>query len=292
MRFVRANPHEYLVVGHNGHIVNHGTASCAFIWPGSTWTLIPSTKQETSFEMTQETRDGIPMRFKGIIIYHIGDPEAAARAFDFGDGRGPGQIQTFLGHICLGELRALVAQMTMDECIHQRKTTLTGAVFRALDQVIKGKDSTGMGVQYSWGIEIDVVQVSQVFIVDVELRKQLEAEVRSQIRSDSQLVEIAAQEKLQVAEVARQRRTRQGELDTRRLRTEVDRETLRLDMQLELDRAETEVPVLISKLQKRKQMLTEELEVKRLEAELGRLESECAMIRPTAEQKLRREMSA
>ena len=60
--------------------------------------------------------------------------------------------------------------MTMDQCIEERKTTLTDAVASALRQVIHGRDG-----QPGWGIELDVVQVAQVFIVDQDLRRQLEA---------------------------------------------------------------------------------------------------------------------
>src|SRR5262245_47451397 len=125
MRFVQANPNEYLVVARRGRITNRGVAGSAFLWPGATHVLIPSSQQEATFEMTQESKDSIPLRFKGIVIYRIVDPEAAARRFDFASHDGHAQIRTLLAHICLGELRAVVAHMTMDECIEQRKTTLT-----------------------------------------------------------------------------------------------------------------------------------------------------------------------
>jgi hypothetical protein len=54
--------------------------------------------------------------------------------------------------------------MTMDECIEQRKTTLTEAVAAALRQAVQGGDGCP-----GWGIEVDVVQVAQVFIVDQNL---------------------------------------------------------------------------------------------------------------------------
>src|SRR5436190_4766896 len=112
MRFVQANPNEYLVVARRGRISNRGVAGSAFLWPGSTYVLIPSTQQEATFEMTQESKDSIPLRFKGIVIYRVVEPEAAARRFDFTAGQGHEQIKDLLGHVCLGELRATVARMT------------------------------------------------------------------------------------------------------------------------------------------------------------------------------------
>jgi hypothetical protein len=83
MPFVRANPNEYLLAGRGGQLVNRGSAVHVFLRPGTSWVRVPSTKHEAAFEFTQETRDGIPLRFKGIVIYRITDPVAAARTFDF-----------------------------------------------------------------------------------------------------------------------------------------------------------------------------------------------------------------
>jgi hypothetical protein len=69
MPFITANPNEYLIVGHQGQIVNRGVAARAFLWPGTPYVLLSSTQQEAPFEMTQESRDGIPLRFKGIVVY-------------------------------------------------------------------------------------------------------------------------------------------------------------------------------------------------------------------------------
>src|SRR5207302_3910175 len=111
MRFVKANPNEYLVVGQRGRITNRGQAASAFLWPGATHVLVPSTQQEATFEMTQESKDNIPLRFKGIVIYRVVDPEVAARHFDFASRSAPQQISQLIGRVCLGELRAVVSHL-------------------------------------------------------------------------------------------------------------------------------------------------------------------------------------
>lgn len=125
MRFVTAHPNEYLVIGSGGKIVNRGVGASALIWPGTPYVLLSSTQQESTFEMTQESRDGIPLRFKGIVIYRVTRPELTAQLFNFADNQGHREIQELISHICMGELRAIIAGMTMNECIEQRKTTLT-----------------------------------------------------------------------------------------------------------------------------------------------------------------------
>jgi hypothetical protein len=115
--FVQATPSQFLLVGRGGKIINLGVAASTFIWPGSTYVRIPSNQQEAAFEMTQESRDGIPLRFKGLVIYRVADPLAVARLFDFSVHDGHAAIKALISEMCLGELRAVVAHMTMQECI-------------------------------------------------------------------------------------------------------------------------------------------------------------------------------
>jgi len=170
MRFVKARPSEYLVIGERGEIKNLGIAASAYLMRRASHVFISSTQQEATFEMTQESNDGVPLRFKGIVIYRISAPEVAAKRFNFSHQDGREEINKLISHVCLGELRAVVSQMGMKECIEGRKTTLTNAISSELQQIVENGDGKG-----GWGIELDVVQVAQVFIVDEELRKQLEA---------------------------------------------------------------------------------------------------------------------
>ena len=104
MPVVNAGPDQFLLVGNKGTLENRGSAVHAVLRPGSIFVLVPSSKQEAAFEFTQETKDGIPLRFKGIVIFRITDPVAAARQFDFRSAAGIAQIGALLTHVCLGEL--------------------------------------------------------------------------------------------------------------------------------------------------------------------------------------------
>ena len=202
MPFVKAGPNEFLLVGRKGSIENRGSAIQLFLRPGTIWVLVPSMKQEAAFEFTQETKDGIPLRFKGLVIYRISDPVAAARQFPFEDGEGVARITTMLNHICLGELRHAVSHMTMAECIEQRKTTLTGVVEAAMRETTSKSDSG----PNAWGVEVEVAQVAQVFIVDPQLRQQLEAEVRNEIKVKSDQSDLLAAEEVRLAGMESERR--------------------------------------------------------------------------------------
>lgn len=286
MRFVKASPSEYLVVGRRGRIVNRGTAASALLWPGSTYVLVPSTQQEATFEMTQESKDSIPLRFKGIVIFRVVDPEVAARRFDFTAG-GNDQIKALISHVCLGELRATVSHLTMTECIEQRKTTLTDSVASALREVIEGHNR-GSG----WGIELDVVQVAQVYVVDTELRRQLESEVRNTIKSRSELSEIQLREGIRIAQTTSERRLLQEDLQAERERMRIAQEKLQLQQDYQRDQLEAETPVRMLKIEKEAEVLQQELDRYRLEAQVNERKTEAELVRERAKQNLRKEILA
>lgn len=268
MLFVTANPNQFLLTGSGGRLENRGSAVRAFVAPGTVWVLVPSTKQEATFEFTQETRDGIPLRFKGFVVYRVADPLAAARQFDFASGRTIEHINALLVHVCLGELRDAVSHMTMTECIEQRKTTLSGVVAAALGATIE--------TDGGWGIAVDVAQVSQVYIVDGELRQRLEAGVRNEIKLASDRSDIETREATRLAEM-----TSESRLDEQRL--VADRERLHRDEQ----RAEAETPVRLLQIAKEVEVLREEVELRELRQRARQLEVDEQLTLPRAEQAMR-----
>jgi light-regulated signal transduction histidine kinase (bacteriophytochrome) len=112
--------------------------------------------------------------------------------------------------------------MTMVECIEQRKATLSGVVESALERAVHeaGEDAA------DWGITIEVAQVAQVFIVDAQLRQQLEAEVRNEIKLKSDQSSIRTQEETRLTEMASDERVQEQQLAT-------DQENLRREEALE-----------------------------------------------------------
>ncbi len=315
MPFVRAKPTEFLVTSRQGVLVNHGSAVSAFLRPGTVFVLVPSTRQEAAFEFSQETSDGIPLRFKGIVIFRITDPLAAAQLFDFtAGGGGIAHISTLLTHVVLGELRHAVSHMTMVECIEQRKTTLSGVVADALARTLHPQNG-----ESNWGINAEVAQLSQVFIVDAELRQQLEAGTRNEIKlksdqSDIQSAEAATlsamasasrvaerklaadredlrrSEELELAQAARKRRLEAGNLDTQRQALELAQQLHQAEMATEQARIGTETPVRLLRIARRSDILRDEVAMRELENRARALEVEHDMLLPHAQQELRREI--
>jgi hypothetical protein len=314
MPFVKANPNQYLLTGRGGKLENRGSAVHTFLLPGTIHVLVPSTKQEAAFAFTQETRDGIPLRFKGIVLYRITDPAAAARLFDFSDGDGIEQINALLTHVALGELRHAVSQMTMVECIEQRKTTLSGVVQGALEATIHPP-----GPDNDWGIAVEVAQLAQVFIVDAELRQQLEAQVRNEIKlksdqsdiqtaEESELTQMASEgriaeqklatdrddlrreEELEMAQIVRQRRMEAERLATEQQTLEMTRQLRESEMAAEEAKINIETPVRLLRIARDSEVLREELRLQQLKNRVHAHQVEHDQLLPRAQQELRREI--
>ncbi len=225
------------------------------------------------------------------------------------------QVTDFIRHICLGELRHAVSHMTMAECIEQRKTTLTGVVAAAMQQTI----AAGENGASSWGIDVEVAQVAQVFIVDGTLRAQLEAEVRNEIKVKSDQSGIRSQEEIRLTEMASEGRVLDQELaaskaeylrEQERHAAQMASESHALDQQLvsdkaaiirdqerlgaqlaaEQDRLASEVPVRLLKIEKESAVAREELELQRLQLQVRELAIEGDLILERARHELRREM--
>jgi hypothetical protein len=308
---VRAGPNEYLLVGRNGTLENRGSAVSTYLRPGTIYVLVPSTKQEAAFEFTQETKDGVPLRFKGTFIYRITDPVATAAMFDFTTGEGTTQITTLLTHVCYGELRHAVSHMTMVECIEQRKTTLSGVIAEALRATVhpEGPDTT------EWGVRIEASQVAQVFIVDPTLRQQLEAEVRNEIKLKADQSNMQAQEQFQLAElasatrvseqrlaadqatlrreeemesarVARQRRDLLEAFETEKQAGALERERLHARLAAEQERVTAEAPVRLLRIETERGVLAEELALRALQGQVKALDVEQGLLLPRAQQAL------
>ena len=237
MRHVKANAGEFLVLGRRGRLRNLGPAGGTWLLPGSTWVKVPSTKQEAHFELTQESKDGIPLRLKGIVLYRVVDPVAAARAFPFAGGDGEAQIQQLVEHVCLGELRDVVSRLSMQTCIEERKTTLSRTVAEALARVATG-GAEGEGG--SWGVALDLVQVAQVFVVDVELRAQFETELRGEIEARSEEASVLSSERMELARLTSKRRLLETEGEGDRQAQRLARERRELHEAAETERIEGE----------------------------------------------------
>jgi len=279
MEFVKAKPNEYLVLAKSGKIKNIGIASSALLWPGQSHILVPSTQIEASFAMTQESKDGIGLRFKGIVVYHIENPEISAQRFDFSDNKGQEEINHLIGNVCLGELRDKVSHMSMDACINERKTTLTDAVTIELEKVVQ-----------DWGIKISVAQVAQVFIVEEEIRKQLEAEVRNELRANSELSDIKTEEAISKETSASDLRLKKEEFENQKERLKIEQERKELERDNEKKEIERLTPLKIFEAEQDMLTMNKMMELYELKEKMNVLKAKANLAEKIEQNKVKKEM--
>ena len=279
MEFVKAKPNEYLVVAKSGKIRNLGIARSTFLWPGQSHILVPSTQIEADFAMTQETKDGIGLRFKGIVVYHIEQPELSSQGFDFSGDKGPQEINRLIANVCLGELRDKVSHMSMEACINERKTTLTNAIATELEKVVS-----------SWGVVINVVQVAQVFIVEEEIRRQLEAEVRNKLRANSELSDIKTKETISKESSASQLRLKKEEFEHQKERMKIELERKALEHEERRKEIELLTPVKIFEAEQDMLTMTKMLELYALKERMNIVKIKANLVEEIEHNKLRKEM--
>ena len=136
----------------------------------------------------------------------------------------------------------------------------------------------GAGADGAWGVSVEAARVAQVFITDSELRKQLEAEIRNEIRLQAdrsdltskeaiQLARLASegrvleqrltsdqdavqrQEAMALAELARERRMQTELLATERQALELEQERFHAKATIDQDRLDTETPVRLQAIE-------------------------------------------
>ncbi|MCE1245859.1 MAG: hypothetical protein LWY06_04360 [Firmicutes bacterium] len=257
---VTALPNECLIIACKGKMQNLGNGASAVLMPGSSYAFVPVNARETEFSMTQQSSDGISMRFKGILIYRVSDPLAAAKLFNFSDPQGIERISQAVNHLCLGELRHIVSNMTMDRCITERKTTLTDGVREAIKPVIEGNGIAGHRNEYGWGIVLDVVQIAQVFLADDAVSRQIQAEAKDHYRKIEELSNIKTQQDVDFVRMKSEQEKAEKAYEIEKQDFERNKQTQALRAAFEQEKILSNTAIKMMESEKR-------MEVARLEAE-------------------------
>jgi flotillin len=259
-RRITALPCESLLIIRRRKLVNLGNGASCILFPGDSYALVPTTTVEHTWQMHQESWDGIKLRFRGIVIYRIVDVERAASLFAFTQSSGVDYISAAIGDICMGELRAIAAQMTMDQCIKERKTTISDRLQESVIPLIEGTNENN-----GWGMKIDVLQVAQVFCPDEQLLSQLQADARDKIRKTAQLSQIETNNDIEKTRIDSdiEMTARSLELDKAKLEKmrEYEKKKSEIDNQVKLTALESK-----REFEQRKRTIDSEVELSALES--------------------------
>lgn len=300
---ITASPGECLIVVKRRKLFNLGNGASCVVFPWNSFALIPTIAVEHIFQMHQESVDGITLRFKGIVIYQIVNAELASSLFDFTSQKvsmGTEGISKTISDICMGELRAIVSHMTMDQCIKERKTTLTEKLKEAVVPIVEGKDA-----QQGWGIKVNVLQVAQVYCPDEQLLAQLQAEARDEIKKIAKLSEAETSKILEITKIDSEKvlsiqsfQTEKEKLEERKKYEEKKMAAENVLKLFELEnrkiyeekRINTESALKTFELDKKTEIARKAIELKKLESQINEIEVESEAVKERTMMEIKKEI--
>ena len=167
----------------------------------------------------------------------------------------------------------------MDTCINERKTTLTDAIVKELGTIAQ-----------TWGIVINVVQVAQVFIVEDEIRKQLESEVRNNLRATSELSDIKTEETITRENAASDLRLKKEEFEHQKEHMQIELERKKLEHENKQKDTALLTPLKIFEAEQDMLILQKMQELYELKAKTNLLKAKANLVEEIEQNKVRKEM--
>lgn len=241
---VSAKPSEYLIKLRRGKVVAQGAGLSVRLWPADTCTILPTSIQRTSFVADQITAEKVGVAVTGIAVFRIADPMLAFRMLDFTEGSdGVDQLATILREMFIGAARRLVANMSVDQCLTQRKESIAQELMREIQPVVSGSGRPDDGTDRGWGVVIDTIEIQDVRILSEKVFADLQAPYRCSLELERRKSTVERDLQIHQREVGARREMLEVDQDLRRRQAEAAEQTSLEDLaqQERLQRAQAEM---------------------------------------------------
>ena len=198
--------------------------------------IIPTTLKEVLFRSNQITVDNVDVQLRGMVLFRILDPVRIYRLVNFTNRE---QAETKLGRIiadtCRSTAKWLVANMTVEQCMRRRKEEIAAALRGEVARVVGSGDPAG------WGVEIETVDIQDIYIQDDQLFSAMQARFKAETEGAAAMARTATNQQVRNHAIGVERdlaeREQQLALEKARLKAEVDLEQSRRTAELERERA-------------------------------------------------------
>jgi hypothetical protein len=202
--FVTAEPAEYLVHVRRGQIRERssGQGASAFVLPWDSLALVPTALQKLSFRADQVTAEKVGVEVVGLAVYRIAEPLLAYRVLD---GAAPERLAETLTAMFVGATRRLVANLSLEACLAERKSALAVELVREIAPVVSGRGRADDTTSQGWGVVIDTIEIQEVRILSERVFAALQAPYRAAVDRAARAAKIEAESQVATreAEVAR-----------------------------------------------------------------------------------------
>lgn len=212
--WVRAAPHEFLVLLRRGEVVMARQGGACFRWPGDTVARVDTSVHRLSFTADQITREKTGVSVTGLAVVRIVEPLLAYRMLNLAE---PGEHLRILEEMLRGATRRLVANLTLEDCLTRRKDALADELLAEIAPVVGGVGSEADGTRTGWGVAIDTIEVQDVRVLSEEVFGQLQAPYRQALAKDALEAEAAVLARQAELEEARAREAERRERELQAL---------------------------------------------------------------------------
>jgi len=285
--YVTVNPSDYAIVFKNGEIVKEGRGFRFYCTPRIQYVIIPGNVKNITFVADQISKENQGVEVSGFAIWKVGDPKKIYQNFDFKqDDDTLEQVSTFLKDVVESAIRHMVANMTIEEVLRKRGTIIV-QLKKELEYISE-----------QWGIVVDTIEIKNVKIQSKALFENMQAQFRNAVRLEAesntietekqieeQRIHIGDQTKIikQQSELADRERRKQLQLQDINDKAEVEkhqreqdytRKKEEMSQKLELIKKEEEMQALQAELDMKK---------KQLEVELEKLDNDIEMMQVVTE---------
>jgi regulator of protease activity HflC (stomatin/prohibitin superfamily) len=204
--FVSINPDEFVIhYGRGGKIKHSGRGVSFFCWPGETYIAVPSTIRDVNYCADQITLEKQGVRVQGFLAYRIDDFELAYQTLDLRsrsarvlmsaeksieatdystrtseticklDPNDPlAKTDLILRRLAESVVRHEVSNKTVDQMIGERESVIDSMKEQIAPTVAK------------WGLVVETIEFTEVWIRSKALFQDMQAEYRNEIRKKAE----------------------------------------------------------------------------------------------------------
>ena len=208
--FVTAKPSEYLIVVRKGTIDTRlsGQGMRVWKWPWHSVAVVPTTLQQIDFVADQVTRERVGVSVSGIAVYRIVQPEIAYRMLNFTYAeRASEKLAQTLREMFIGAARRLIANLTLDQCLENRKEAIASFLMQEIAPVVGGAGRPDDSTDQGWGVLIDTIEIQDVKILSREVFEHLQAPFRAEIAMKAEIAGLEGQRLVSERRAATERQT-------------------------------------------------------------------------------------
>jgi regulator of protease activity HflC (stomatin/prohibitin superfamily) len=239
--WISAKPSECLIRMRGGRVVSSGQGATVFKWPWDSVAIVPTTVQRLHFVADQVTSEKVGVKVTGIAVYRIAEPLIAFRMLNFSfPERAQEKLGEMMEEMCMGASRRLIANLSVEQCLTQRKAALGAELLREIAPVVEGagrvEDTTSRG----WGLVVDTIEIQDVKVMSAQVFANMQAPFRHEQERVAREAELAKQRFVQDDETATER---QVELTRVAAATEVRRQKQQADEEARLEKILSEARV-------------------------------------------------